>query len=98
MLCTDGLVIPQGFDDLPAGFPVSYPPDGLVRSDAPGGLPLWDRHSDIDLGRPLNHMDIVAQQFYFAVMNSPDSDESGNEELTYAEFVEAITESTCLHQ
>ncbi len=97
ILCTDGLVIPQGFDELPAGFPVSYPSDGLVRSDAPGELPLWDRHSDIDLGRPLNHMDIVAQQFYFDVMNPPDSVDSGNEELTYAEFVEAITESTCIN-
>jgi hypothetical protein len=42
-------------------------------------------------------MDIVAQQFYLDVMNPPDSDESENEELTYAEFVEAITESTCIN-
>jgi hypothetical protein len=37
MLCTDGAEIPHGYDGLPAGFPISYPPDGMTRADAPGG-------------------------------------------------------------
>jgi hypothetical protein len=38
MLCIDGMMIPQGYYGLPAGFPISYPPDGMTRSDAPGGM------------------------------------------------------------
>jgi hypothetical protein len=91
------LVIPQEYDGFPAGFPVSYPPDGMTRSDAPGGMSIWDPNSSIDLTRPLNHTDAATQQFFLDVTNPPDSDESESEELTDAELIEAIVESTCLN-
>ncbi len=91
MLCTNGMEIPQGYDDSLAGFPVSYPPDGMTRCDAPDGMPSWDSRPLVGQMRPLNHTDVEAQQFYWEVRNPPDSDDSESEELTDAELVEAIT-------
>ncbi len=94
MLCTDGImVIPHGIDGLPVGFPISYPPDGMTRADAPGGMTIWQPRTYA----PRNHEDAAAEQFRMEVTNVPDSDESESEELTDAEFRETIMESTCLN-
>jgi hypothetical protein len=93
MLCTDGKMIPQGYYGLPAGFPVSYPPDGMTRSDAPGGMSIRKPISY----EPQNHTAAAAEQFRREIMNAPDSDESASEDLTYDELIEAIIESTCMN-
>jgi hypothetical protein len=47
--------------------------------------------------RPLNHLDSAAHHSCLQILNPPDSDDSEDEELTDAELIEAIVESTCIN-
>ncbi len=46
---------------------------------------------------PLTHTDAAAQHSYSQIMHPPDSDDSNNEELTDADLIEAIVDSTCIN-